>query len=266
MTTIDSVVRQSARSRARWAVADSLAITGRNLLTLRRLPQLVVFATIQPVLFVLMFRYVFGGAIRVPGESYVNYLMPGIFAQTVAFGATTTGVGLAEDMRKGMIERFRSLPMARSAVLAGRTLADMVRNTFVVLLMTCVGFLVGFRVQTNRLGLVGAIVLLVLFGFALSWLFANIGLRVPNAESAQGASFPLMLPRVFASSAFVPLKTMPGWLQAFARNQPVTAVINAARALVLGGPTTGKVLTSLAWTAGIIAVAAPLAVRAYRRT
>src|SRR5215210_3992140 len=177
-----------SRSRLGWAVADALTITWRNLLTLTRLPQLLVFATIQPVLFVLMFRYVFGGAIQVPGVDYVNFLMPGIFVQTVVFGATSTGVGLAEDLGKGLIERFRSLPMARSAVLAGRTVADLVRNVFVVALMAAVGFAVGFRPSTNVLAFLAGVGLLLLFGFALSWLFAIVGLGVRTAESAQAAT------------------------------------------------------------------------------
>jgi ABC-2 type transport system permease protein/oleandomycin transport system permease protein len=249
----------------RAAATDSLLIAGRNLTVLRRLPQLLVFATIQPVLFVLMFRYVFGGAITIPGVSYVNYLMPGIFAQTVAFGALTTGIGLAEDLAKGLIDRFRALPMARSAVLAGRTLADLVRNVGVVALMVAVGYLVGFRVQTSLWSLLAAVLVLLLFGFAMSWVFALVGLSVPNAEGAQAASFPILFPLVFASSAFVPTSTMPGPLRAFAEHQPVTAVVDAVRALVLGGPTSSAVLTSLAWSVGILLVAAPLAVRRYRR-
>jgi len=256
----------SWRRRLAFAAQDTLAITWRNLLTIRRLPQLLVFATIQPLLFVLMFRYVFGGAIRVPGVDYVNYLMPGIFAQVVAFGAITTGVGLAEDRGKGLIERLRSLPMARSAVLAGRTLADLARNTFVVLMMVAVGFAVGFRVQTDAGRLVLGLLLLLAFGFALSWLFAFIGLSVANAESAQAASFPLMLPLVFASSAFVSTESMPGWLQAFAENQPVTAQVDAVRRLVLGGAALRPTLEALAWSAGIILVFGGLAVRRYRRT
>lgn len=261
-TTAD---RRAPRTGPRAAVRDALIIAGRNLTVLRRLPQLLVFATVQPVLFVLMFRYVFGGAIVVPGVSYVNYLMPGIFAQTVAFGAITTAVGLSEDLSTGLVDRFRTLPMARSAVLAGRTLADLVRNVGVVLLMVAMGYLVGFRVQTSAAALVFALLVLLLFGFALSWVFALIGLSVPNAESAQAAAFPLLFPLVFASSAFVPTATMPGPLRAFADHQPVTAAVDAVRALVLGGPTTGPVLTSLAWSLGILAVAAPLAVRRYRR-
>jgi ABC transporter DrrB family efflux protein len=250
----------------RWAVADALTITGRNLTTLRRLPQLLVFSTIQPVLFVLMFRYVFGGAISVPGVDYVNYLMPGIFAQTVVFGALTTGVGLAEDLNKGLIERFRSLPMARSAVLAGRTLADLVRNVFVVILMLIVGFLVGFRPSATVLAFIAGIGVLVLFAFSLSWVFAIIGLSVANAETAQAASFPILAPLVFASTAFVPLHSMPGWLQAWAGNQPVSKAVDATRALMIGGPTRDSLLASLAWSIGIVAVFAPLAVRKYRRT
>jgi ABC transporter DrrB family efflux protein len=255
-------------NRLGWAVADAVTVTWRNLLTLLRTPQLLVFATIQPILFVLMFRYVFyvfGGAIQVPGVDYVNFLMPGIFVQTVAFGATSTGVGLAEDLGKGLIERFRSLPMARSAVLAGRTVADLVRNVFVVALMCAVGFLVGFRPSTGVLAFLGGVVLLLLLGFALSWLFAIVGLGVRNAESAQAATFPLTVPLVFASSAFVPLESMPGWLQAWAERQPVTITVNAVRALMIGGPTSTYVMQSLAWSIGMVAVFAPLAVRRYRR-
>jgi ABC transporter DrrB family efflux protein len=258
-------IRRAPRTGLQAAVRDALVITGRNLTVLVRLPQLLVFATIQPILFVLMFRYVFGGAIDVPGTSYVNYLMPGIFAQTVAFGAINTGIGLSEDLAKGLVDRFRTLPMARSAVLAGRTLADLVRNVGVVLLMVGMGYLVGFRVQTTFLALIAGLLVLLLFGFAFSWAFALIGLSVPNAESAQAASFPLLFPLVFASSAFVPTATMPGPLRAFAEHQPVTAAVDAVRALVLGGPTLSPVLTSLAWSVAIVAVAAPLAVARYRR-
>jgi len=249
----------------RYAVSDALTLAWRNVLTIRRVPQLLVLATIQPLLFVLMFRYVFGGAIDVPGTDYVNYLMPGIFAQTVAFGAISTGIGLAVDKDTGLIERLRSLPMARSAVLAGRTLADLARNVFVVALMVAVGFAVGFRIETNAGRLLIGLFLLLLFGFAMSWVFALIGLSVANAESAQTAAFPLMFPLVFASSAFVSTDTMPGWLAAFAEHQPVTAAVDAMRTLVLGGSATGPVLESLAWSLGILLVFVPLAVRRYRK-
>jgi ABC-2 type transport system permease protein/oleandomycin transport system permease protein len=255
-----------ARPRLVQAVSDTAAITWRNLLMLKRVPQLLVFSTIQPVLFVLMFRYVFGGAIRVPGVSYVDYLMPGIFAQTVAFGAINTGVGLATDLGTGLIERFRSLPMARSAVLAGRTVADVLRNVLVVTLMSVVGFAVGFRVHTNALAFLAGIGLMLLFAFSLAWLFALIGLAARTPESAQAASFPILAPLVFASSAFVPLESMPGWLQAFAAHQPVTITVKAFRALVLGGPTLTPVLQSIAWSIGLVALFAPLAVARYRRS
>jgi ABC transporter DrrB family efflux protein len=248
------------------AFRDAWSVAKRNLIGLVRTPTTVMFSTIQPIIFVLMFRYVFGGAINVPGIHYVDYLMAGIFVQTVTFGAMNTGVGLATDLQTGIIERFRSLPMARSAVLAGRTIADLVRNLFVVALMVGMGFLVGFRVHTGVLPLALAIVLLLLFGLAMSWLMALIGLRTGNAEAAQAAAFPLMAPLVFASSAFVPTRAMPGWLQAYANHQPVTATINAVRALTIGGPTASKVVVALLWIAGITIVFAYLAVNRYRRS
>jgi len=253
------------RSAMAWAVRDSITIAWRNLLNIVRVPQLLVFSTIQPVIFVLMFRYVFGGAIQVPGGSYVNYLMPGIFVQTVAFGATNTAIGLAEDIHKGLIERFRSLPMARSAVLAGRTLADLVRDFLVIILMVIVGTIVGFRVQTNFIAFCAGIGVLLLFAFAMAWVFAIIGMSSSSAESAQAASFPILAVLVFASSAFVPVSTMPSWLQVWANHQPVSITVNAVRALMIGGPTATPVIQSLAWSVGLIAVFAPMAVRRYRR-
>jgi len=247
-------------------VRDTLAVMQRNLIAYRRVPQLLVFSTIQPVIFVLMFRYVFGGAVRsLPGVPYVDYLMPGIFVQTVVFGALATAIGLASDMKSGLLERFRSLPMARSAVLAGRTGADLARNVFVAVLMAVVGFAVGFRVHTNALAFVAGMLLVLMFGYTLSWIFATVGLWVGDPETAQAAAFPVMAPLVFASSAFVPVSSMPGWLQGFAAHQPVSVTVSAVRALVLGGPTASLVLQSLAWSAGIILVFAPLAVRRYRR-
>ena len=248
-----------------FAVRDTLAMTWRNLLRIRRLPQLLVFATIQPLLFVLMFTYVFGGAIDVPGVDYVNYLMPGIFAQVVAFGAVNTAIGLAEDRNQGLIERLRSLPMSRSAVLAGRTLSDLVRNVGVVALMLVVGIAVGFRIETNVGKLALGLALLLLFGFALSWIFALIGLSVSNAETAQAASFPMMMILVFASSAFVPTDSMPGWLQVWADHQPRSVTVDAVRALVLGGPWAADALTSVLWSVGILAVFVPLSVHRYRK-
>ncbi len=263
-TTID----RPRHSGFSWAVQDAMTVTWRNLVAMKRTPQVLVFSTIQPIIFVLMFRYVFGGAIRIPGvDHYVDYLMPGVFAQTVVFGSIQTGVALAEDLQKGLIERFQSLPMARSAVLAGRTLADLVRNVFVVSLMVGVGFVVGWRIHTSVFGLIAGIAMMLLFAHALSWVFALVGLSAANAEAAQAASFPILAPLVFASTAFVSAASMPAPLEWFANHQPVSIVIDAVRALTYGGQfaSTGKVLGGIAWSLAIIVIAAPLAVRMYRR-
>ena len=269
-TTIGSAVATRQRLTLTWTVKDALAIAHRNLIALFRVPTTLVFSTIQPVLFVLMFRYVFGGAIHIPRVRYVDFLMAGIFVQTVTFGSTNTGIGLAEDLQKGLIERFRSLPMARSAVLAGRTLADVARNVLVIVIMVVVGYIVGFRVHTNALAFLGAVAIMLLFGLAMSWVMALIGLGTGNAEAAQAASFPLMALLVFASNSFVSTATMPGPLRAYANHQPVTATVNAVRALVGATPPghgaiTGPVISALAWCIGIVAVFAPLAVRRYRQ-
>jgi ABC-2 type transport system permease protein/oleandomycin transport system permease protein len=253
------------RSPLAWAVADAITIAWRNLKAMSRTPEVIMFSTIQPIIFVLTSRYVFGGSINVPGIPYVDFLMPGVFVQTVAFGAMNTGIGLSEDLHKGLIERFRSLPMARSAVLAGRSLADLVRNLFVVLMMIFVGFLVGFRIHAGVLPFVASVGLLLLFSFAFSWIFALIGLGVPNAESAQAASFPVLALLVFASTAFVPIDGMPGWLQAYNRVQPVSVIVKAQRALSIGGDTAIPVLHALLWIVGLTAVFAPLAINRYRR-
>jgi ABC-2 type transport system permease protein len=250
--------------RVTTAVSDTFAVMARNLIAYRRVPQLLIFSTIQPVVFVLLFRYVFGGAISTPGVPYVDFLMPGIFVQTVTFGALNTSIGLASDLNQGLIERFRSLPMARSAVLAGRTLADLVRNVFVVALMFAVGFAVGWRVHTGLLPLIGAVLLVLLFGYALSWIFATVGLVVGDPETAQAAAFPVMAPLVFASNAFVPVESMPDWLQYWAEYQPLSAVVTAVRDLTIGGPTTFDVVIAILWCLGILAVAAPIAVHRYR--
>ena len=248
-----------------WWFWDAFAVAQRNLIAYIRVPQLLVFSTIQPVIFVVMFRYVFGGAIDVPG-SYVDFLMPGIFVQTVIFGSMAAAIGLATDLKTGLIERFQSLPMSRSAVLAGRTLADLARNVFVALLMTGVGFLVGFRVHTNPVAFLAGLGLVLLFGYTFAWIFATVGLAVGDPETAQAAAFPVVAPLVFASSAFVPVASMPGWLQPFAEHQPVSVTASAVRALAVGGPTTSYVLQAIAWCLGILVVFAPLAVMRYRRT
>jgi ABC transporter DrrB family efflux protein len=256
---------ETLAERLRWTVVDALTLAKRNLTHLVRLPQLLVFATIQPVMFVLLFTFVFGGAIDTPGD-YIDFLMPGIFVQTVTFGATQTGVGLADDLGKGLIERFRTLPMSRSAVLAGRTLSDLTRNAMVVLLMFVVGTLVGFSPAGGVLSVLAAAGVVLLFSFALSWMAALVGLSASDAETAQTTMFPLLFPLVFASSAFVPTTSMPDWLRVWADNQPVTATVDAARALTQGVATTGDVLPSILWSVAIVAVFAPLAVRRYRRT
>jgi len=266
--TAPATIERPKHGAFSWAVQDALTVTWRNLVAMKRMPQVLVFSTIQPIIFVLMFRYVFGGAIRIPGvDHYVDYLMPGVFAQTVVFGSIQTGIGLAEDLNQGIIERFQSLPMARSAVLAGRTLADAVRNVFVVSLMVVIGFIVGWRIHTSVWGLLGGLALMLLFSHALSWVFALVGMTAANAEAAQAASFPILAPLVFASTAFVSAESMPAPLEWFANHQPVSVVIDAVRSLTYGGPfaSPGKVLGAIVWSVVIIAIAAPLAVRMYRR-
>ena len=245
--------------------SDTVSVTQRNLLTLLRTPQALVFATIQPMIFVLLFRYAFGGAIHVPGVNYVDYLMPGVFAQSVAFGAIGTAVGLSADLRSGILVRFRTLPMARVAVLGGRTLADLARNLLVVAVMVGVGFAVGFRSANGAAGLFGALALVVVFAFAVSWAFTALGLRVSDPEAAQAAGVPIVFLLVFTSAAFVPSSSMPGWLQAIGTHQPVDALVTAERALILGAPAARDVLISLAWSAGILLVFAVLATRTYIR-
>ena len=248
------------------AFADARTMTWRNLKAMSRNPQVILFSTFQPVIFVLTFRYVFGGSIRVPGIDYVNFLMPGVFVQSVAFGGMNTAAGLAEDLSKGMIERFRSLPMARSAVLAGRALADLVRNLGVVTLMVGVGFLVGFRISGSLGEFAVAMCLIVAFSFGVSWVFALIGLVSSNAEAAQAMGFPILALLVFASTAFVPIEGMPGWLQAYNRFQPVSVTVGAVRGLTLGDVGTGQIFAALAWAVGLVLFFAPLAVRVYRRS
>jgi ABC transporter DrrB family efflux protein len=250
--------------RLAWAISDTIVMTRRNLLRYVRLPQLLVFSTIQPVMFVLLFAYVFGGAITTPGVDYINFLIPGILVQSVIFGSTQAAVGLSEDLNKGMVDRFRSLPMARFAVMAGRTFADTLRNLFVVLLMIGVGSLIGFRFQNGVLGAIGGIALVVLFGFAFSWISAFIGLISGNPESAQIAGFIWVFPLVFASSVFVPVETMPDWLQLFAANQPISVTASSVRALMIGG-SLADLWQALVWPLAILAVFIPLSVRQYRR-
>jgi ABC-2 type transport system permease protein/oleandomycin transport system permease protein len=191
--------------------------------------------------------------------------MPGIFLQTVVFGSLATAIGLATDLKSGLMERFHALPMWTPAVLAGRTIADLTRNVFVVVLMMVVGFLVGWRIHTNALGVLAGTALLLLFGYAMSWIFATVGLWVKDPETAQAAAFPVLAPLVFASAAFVQVENMPGWLQPWARNQPVSVTADAVRALTVGGPAGSLVLKSILWSVAILAIFAPIAVRLYRK-
>jgi ABC transporter DrrB family efflux protein len=251
----------------RSAVTDTAVVTGRNLRHFIRQPDLLVFSTIQPVLFVLLFVYVFGGAIggSLPhGIAYVDFLLPGVFVQSVTFGASQTAVGLKEDLTRGVVDRFRSMPMARSAVLAGRTVADLIRNILIIGLMIAVGYLVGFRFLGGVAGAFGCIAVVAAFGFALSWIFAFVALTVRGAETAQTAGFVVIFPLVFASSVFVPVSTFPDWLQAFAKINPVTVTADAARSLALFG-TLGSLGAAAAWIGGLLAVFIPLSVWRYRR-
>jgi ABC transporter DrrB family efflux protein len=258
--------RTGLAARVREATSDAMAIVQRNLIGLARTPQLLVFSTVQPVIFVLLFRYVFGGAIDPPGPiPYVDFLIPGIFVQTAVFGSMGTAIGLATDMKSGLLERFRSLPMARSAVLVGRTGADLARNVFVTLLMAAVGFAVGFRIHTNWVAFAGGMALVLAFGYVFSWVMATLGLVTGDPESAQAAAFPAMAPLVFASSAFVPIQSMPGWLQWWAKNQPVSVTANAVRDLMLGGDTASDVLKCVAWCVVLLLLFVPFAVRRYRK-
>jgi ABC transporter DrrB family efflux protein len=256
----------SLPARFRWAVSDTLTITRRNLLVWMRVPAYLVFTVIQPVMFVLMFRYVFGGAIPVKvAGGYVNFLMPGILGQTAAFASFGTAIALATELKKGVIDRLRSMPMARSAVLAGRLVADTGRMTITILIIIGVGYAVGFRFTNGFGGAVAMFVLAVVFGVAICCIAAYTGLAIGDEESVQAFGLIWLFPITFLSSAFVPISTMPGWLQAFANNQPVTYVIDTMRALALGGPIEANLWKSVASLAGIFLVFVPLAVRAYRR-
>lgn len=248
---------------ARFA-ADTVAITGRHLRRLRRDPTLLVFTLLQPALFVMLFRYAFGGAITTDG-AYVDYLMPGIFVQTVTWGAVTTGVGLAEDRHTGLAERLRALPMARLAPLAGRTVADLVRNAAVVGVLVLMGLAVGFSPTASSGDALVALGLLLAWAFAASWAAALVGLLAGSPETTQAVMTPLLFPITFASSAFVPTDTMPSWLAAFAEHQPFTVVVDTVRGLVVADAPAGDVTAALLWSLAVLAVAVPLALRSFAR-
>lgn len=266
-------------ARTGFAVSDAFAMARRNILRIARAPDQVVFTLISPVMFTLLFRYVFGGAVGSglrTATSYATYLIPGIAVQTAMFSAGTTGFALADDLQKGFVDRLRSLPMSRIAVLAGRLISDTLNNTVQVLILVGVGFAVGFR-PDSAWGLLVGLVLILAFATAISMIYALIGMSVSTVEAVNAATFPIVFPLTFASSAFVPVSTMPSWLQGFAYHQPVSIVINATRSLTLGdlppearqalfdGATTASLVwQSIAWTVGLGALFGWLAVRRYK--
>jgi ABC-2 type transport system permease protein/oleandomycin transport system permease protein len=249
----------------RRLVSDTFVIAERNLIRLPRAPDLLLAFTVQPIMFVLLFRYVFGGAIQTPGYSYVDFLIPGIIVQNIAFGGFVTALGLNEDVHKGLIDRFRSLPMARPAVLAGRTTADIVTNTLSMTVLLITGVIIGFSFHTDFFHAIAGVGLLLLFGYAFSWVFAFLGLLVSSPEAANSVGFIAVFPLTFISSAFVPVESMPEPLKSFAMVNPFTIVVDAMRSLWLGAPAGNNVWGAVVWSLVIIAVFSPLAVARYRK-
>jgi ABC transporter DrrB family efflux protein len=249
----------------RRLVTDTLVIAERNLVRLPRAPDLLIAFTVQPIMFVLLFVYVFGGAIVTPGYDYVDFLIPGIMVQNIAFGGFVTALGLNEDLHKGLIDRFRSLPMARAAVLAGRTLADVVTNALSLGILLVTGLIIGFSFDASAGEIVLGVVLLLVFGYAFSWVFALLGMLVSTPEAANSVGFLAVFPLTFISSAFVPADSLPAGLKWFADINPFTIVVNAMRSLWLGAPAGNDVWGAFVWSFVIIAVFAPLAVWRYRK-
>jgi ABC transporter DrrB family efflux protein len=248
-----------------YAVSDTMVAAWRNLLRIPRQPDLLLSFTVQPIMFLLLFAYVFGGAIKTPGYDYIDFLLPGIIAQSMTFGGFVTAIGLTDDLRKGLIDRFRSLPMARSAVLAGRTLADVVTNAFQLGLMLVVGLIIGFAFDASVPKIIGGILLMLLFGYAFSWVFAFIGLRSASPESAQALGFIAIFPLTFASSAFAPPDSMPKALEAFAEANPFSTIVDALRHLWLGAPAGNDVWAAVAWSVGLVLFFSFLSVNGYRK-
>jgi ABC-2 type transport system permease protein/oleandomycin transport system permease protein len=247
-------------------VSDTLVLARRNLMRIPRQPDLLIAYTVQPVMFVLLFVYVFGGAIETPGFDYVDFLMPGIIVQSIAFGGFVTALGLSEDVQKGLIDRFRSLPMSRAAVLTGRTFSDVLLNMLSLAVLFAVGFLAGFNfVDAGAAEIAAGVVLLLLLGYAFSWVFALVGLYSSTPETANSIGFTAIFPLTFASSVFVPVNSMPDGLREFAEANPFTTISDAVRSLWLGTPANTDVWMAFVWCAVLIAVFAPLAVARYRR-
>ncbi len=251
--------------RLSWTFHDALLMTRRNLLRYVRLPENLVSVTVQPIMFLALFTYVLGGAMRVTTPNCVTFLLPGILVQTVLFGAFATALGLTQDSQTGLFDRYRSLPMARSAVIVGRLSADILANIFVAALMIGVGYLMGFRFGGTPLESIASPAIAILFALPVAGLFAALGLTARSAESVNVLGFVLIFPITFISSAFVPVQTMPGWLQPVAEHNPFTRAVDASRALALGEPASTDIMLALAWTAVLTVIAIPLGVRAYNR-
>ena len=246
------------------ALRDTGGVAKRNLLRILRTPRLLVFGVIQPALLLILFRYVLGGAIRVPGVSYVNFVVPAVFVEAVLIGGMTTSISLAQDLQSGIIDRFRSLPMARSAVLAGRTVADLCRSVLSLSVMIALGLAVGFRFDASLPAILAGLALILIFGYAFTWVYATIALVTKDPETAQVAGILPFFILMFASDAIVPVQTMPSWLQPFARNQPFSVTIGAVRALLEGGPTAHWVWQTLLWALGIFVVFFTISLHLYR--
>jgi ABC-2 type transport system permease protein/oleandomycin transport system permease protein len=238
----------------RLAARDIVGVARRNLLRFWRTPQMLLMGAVQPAVLLVLFRYVLGGAIRLPGGHYVDYVVPAVFIEAVLIGGVTTAVGLAQDLQSGIIDRLRSLPMARTAVLAGRTLADLSRSLLALAIMVCLGLAVGFRFHAGLAPVLAGLALVIVFGYAFSWVYATVGLATKDPETALVSGILPFFILMFASNAIVPIATMPGWLQPFARNQPLSVTVSAVRALLEGGPAAHWVVLSLLWSAGIFAV------------
>jgi ABC transporter DrrB family efflux protein len=255
-----------ARPPRTHLLADSAVLTRRNLTLYRRDPTLLAFFTVQPILLVVLITYVFGGAVgTATGVHYIDYFMPGVFVLAIGFGSANTAVGIAEDLGHGVIDRFRSLPIARAAVLVGRTASDTIRNALVLVIMVAVGYAAGFRFRTGLPLALAAVAMTLATGIALCWISAYVGLVVGGAEAAQLAVLAIIIPLSFASSVFVPVASMPGWLQVIANINPITHAVDAIRALALGGPTAGPVTRASIWIAAILLISVPLAAARYRR-
>lgn len=273
MSIVDVSTDKGSGTQARGKpnLADGLLDAGaeawRHLRIIPRNPELLIYSMVQPIMFVLLFVYVFGGAIVIPGfANYNQFLIPGIFAQTLVFGSSFTAVGLADDLSKGLIDRLRSLPIARSAVLVGRTLSDLARNLLTFMVMLIVAFLVGFRFEGSLLGAVAGTALMMAFSYSFSWIQAWIGLSVDSVEAANAASFMWMFPLTFVSSAFVDPSSMPGWLQPIAKHNPFTRLTNAARALYNGFSASPDLWWAIGWIVAITVVFATLSISKFSRT